>query len=256
MMPDSQPAYVVLGGGRWANAIGGVLSSEKRHRQVIADTRRRPAEDDTAYAARLATLLRATNAQIAWLCLPPAPEIALVVQASIQAGLSVIVEKPWRGSPAQTQSLIALAQNAGLQLGVHYQYCFLERVEEWRAQFRNTTNLSFGGRFTVSRPDRLGIAAIENLGSHLLAIREYAVPRSSLQGISCAYDADDERRVWLETENGRRQSISFSDNKEPLIQRFLNAFEGASSEKKEFRCDLALALRVTGAIGTLKAADG
>jgi hypothetical protein len=84
--------------------------------------------------------------------------------------------------------------------------------------------------------------AMDNLGSHLLAIRAYAAPQSALQEIRCGYEQPDERCVWLEKRNTRVAFLDLLANKEPIIQRFIAKVED-SLEQAEFPLGLELALR-------------
>jgi len=84
---------------------------------------------------------------------------------------------------------------------------------------------------------------MDNLGSHLLAIRAYAAPPSALQEIRCRYEQPDERCVWLEKRNTRVAFLDLVANKEPIIQRFIVKVED-SLEQAEFPLGLGFALRV------------
>ena len=95
----------------------------------------------------------------------------------------------------------------------------------------------------MSRPDHTGMTAMANLGSHLLAIRAYAAPKSALQEIRCGYEQPDERCVWLERRNTRAAFIDLLSNKEPIIQRFIAKVE-ASLDGADFPFGLEFALRV------------
>jgi hypothetical protein len=239
------PVYVILGHGRWSQVMHGVLTSANRRVVVLEGLRRQSGEDDDAYVGRLSTALHATSGQIAWICVPPVMDVRLMGEAAIRAGLSMVLEKPWRGSAAETFVLSELARKSGAQIGVHYQYCFLKGVAKWRSQFRDADGLTFGGRFLLGREDRLGIPATENLGSHLLAIREYATPQAELAELSCAYNATtEERLVWIQNSDGVREQIDFLGNKENLIQRFVAAFEQATQGGETFALDLEFALKV------------
>lgn len=249
-MPD-QLSYAILGRGRWSEKIQSVLAGHGRRSVSIAATRAALDEDEAAYRARLTSAMIATDAHIAWLCLPPGPHIPLIVEAAIFAGLHVIVEKPWLTSSAETARLFETAQNAGRVVAVHYEYCFCREVETWRRQPQGGAGMQFHGRFTVDRPDRLGISAAENLGSHLLAIWEYAVPHAQVAEIHCGYELPNERRVWLEREGKVTGAINFLSN-EPVIQRFIDRFESAL-HGADFPLDLHFADRVAAALSELKA---
>jgi hypothetical protein len=104
--------------------------------------------------------------------------------------------------------------------------------------------LAFGGIFNIHAADRLGISAMQNLGTHLAAMREYAVPHSRLSEICCGYDLEDQRMVWLESDRERVSTIEFLGSKEPIVQRFLAHFEN-SLDGKPFPFDFAFAQRVS-----------
>ena len=80
----------------------------------------------------------------------------------------------------------------------------------WRAGGRVTrmqADLRFGGIFTVSASDHTGIPAMQNLGSHLLAMHAFAAPRSSIGEIRCAYETANQRMVWLDSGKRRVETI-------------------------------------------------
>ncbi|MGB8472761.1 MAG: hypothetical protein WCE61_01605 [Candidatus Acidiferrum sp.] len=235
--------YVILGRGRWAARMQGILVAENRRVAGIPDVRQANGETDTAYRARLAEAMSESGAQIAWLCVLPGPHIPLATEAALDAGLHVVVEKPWQCSRVITESLIAKARLLRRLIAVHFEYCLLEEVERWRRDFHLGEGLRFGGRFFLSRPDHTGMTAMANLGSHLLAIRAYAAPKSALQEIRCGYEQLDERCVWLERRNTRAAFIDLLSNKEPIIQRFIAKVE-ASLDGADFPFGLEFALRV------------
>jgi Oxidoreductase family, NAD-binding Rossmann fold len=249
-MPE-EVSYVILGRGRWAKRMDGILSGHGRRTSHIAATRSNVGEEDAAYGLRMTTAIAAAGAQVAWLCLPPGPHIPLITKAALIAGLHVIVEKPWLTPPGETARLLELAKGAGRIVAVHYEYCFLREVENWHQQLQGGAGLRFGGRFTVSSPDQVGVPAIENLGSHLLAIREFAAPHAQLAGIHCGYDMPDERRVWLERDGRASSSVNFLGNSEPVIQRFIDRFEDGA-RRTDFALDLGFASRVAAALAFLK----
>lgn len=220
-------AYAVLGRGRWARRMGEVLAGEGRRVERVEETRR--AEE------QLAETLRESGAQAAWLCVAPGPHVAGMMRAAMAAGLHVVAEKPWLCPAAETQELAAEASRRRLRVGIHFEYCLLKGVEAWRERHRGARGLKFGGRFTVSRSGPQGVPALENLGSHLAAIRRYAAPGAEMTELMCAYETRDERRVWIDDE-----WIDFLGNREPIIQRFIERFETA----EEFPFGLDFGLRV------------
>jgi predicted dehydrogenase len=232
------PGYAILGRGQWALRIQSILETERRGVTCIANTRRDLSETEESYGARLASALRGSGAQIAWLCVTPGPHVVCMIKAAIDVGVHPIAEKPWLVSASETEELAGLATRRGIALGVHFEYCLLDEIEKWRERFHDARGLQFGGRFTTSRPDRLGISAAMNLGCHLLAMRRYAVPSSEIAELSCAYESDDERRVWI-----GNYSVDFTYNRQPIIQRFMHRFE-AAIEGAEFPFGIEFGLRV------------
>lgn len=245
-MPDS-PTYAILGRGRWAHTIRNVLTGEGRRCVFIEDARRETTETYSDYKQRLAKRMADSGSHIAWLCTLPGPHVPLLVEAAIGAGLHVIAEKPWPYSPNETRLLQNLAAATGRQVGVHFEYCLLDAVEKWRNRFDRGAGLQFGGRFHLRGPDRLGIPAADNLGCHLLAVREYAVPQSGLAEISCEYERADERRVWLEKNHREIAPIDFLVSKEPIIQRYVAKFE-LGLDGTSFPFDLEFAARTAAAL--------
>jgi predicted dehydrogenase len=237
------PSYVILGRGRWATRMHGILVAESRRVASIPDARRTSGEDDDAYRSRLTKAMSASGAQITWLCVLPGPHVATMIDAALDAGLHIVVEKPWQGPQRTTASLIAKAKSHRRLIAIHYEYCLLKEVERWHRDFYPGTGFRFGGHFFLSRPNQTGMDAMDNLGSHLLAIRIYAAPKSELQELRCGYEQPDERAVWLEKRNTRVAFIDLLANKERIIQRFIAKVEG-SLEGAEFPLDLEFALRV------------
>jgi predicted dehydrogenase len=221
------PSYAILGKGRWAGVIRGILSGEGRRVTRVEQTRRSASETVEEYKGRLCGQMRNSGSQIAWLCTQPGPHVPQMVEAAIDAGLHVIAEKPWSYSPRETRELSHLAQDKCRSAGVHFEYCLLDGVEVWRRRFNRGAGLRFGGRFSLSGGTRAQVPAIDNLGCHLLAIQQYAVPDASIAQISCAYGQSDERRVWLQEKDEIIASIDFLGSREPIIQRYVARFESA-----------------------------
>ena len=245
------PAYVILGRGRWAKRIRPIIAGEGRSVVSIDETRQGAAESESAYVSRLAEAMKASTAQIAWLCVSPGHHVTLIIQAAIGADLHVVVEKPWYGSPEDTRQLQALARARERVVAIHYEYCVLEEVEKWKREFRPGAGIQFGGRFSQLRSDHTGLSAIDNLGCHLLAIREYAVPSSEVSEIRCGYDLPDERLVWIEREGQRIASIDLLHQEQPIVQRFMKKVE-AALDGTAFPFDLDFGLRVANSINTVK----
>jgi hypothetical protein len=239
----NRPAYLIVGRGRWGTRIHGLLTKEGRRAEFALGLRGATSESSAAHESRLAQTFLGSAAQIVWLCVPPGAHVPVLIRAAFAAGLHVIVEKPWVYSSEETTLLQASGARAGVKGGVHFEYCLLSEIENWRRQYEHENDLEFGGVFNVQAGNHLGISAMQNLGSHLVAMREYAVPHSGWLEIRCGYELPDQRTVWLDSDNKRVASIDFLGSKEPIIQRFLARFEN-SLDGKPFPFDFAFAQRV------------
>jgi Oxidoreductase family, NAD-binding Rossmann fold len=237
------PSYVIAGRGRWAARMKAILEGEGHRTTTLPDSRRAAAEDESSYRQRLYSSFSNSNAQIVWLCIPPGNHIPVVMEAAIQAGLHIVVEKPWFCSPEETGLLEALAKPRHLLLAIHYEYCLIEQVETWRREWHGGGGLQFHGRMKVNRPSNTGLPALENLGSHLFSIHEYSVPDSQIVEMECGYEQTDERRVWLAKKDHVVTEIDLLANKEPIIQRFIARVE-AAIRGEHFPFDLQFALRI------------
>ena len=176
------PAYVVLGRGRWTKKMQPIIAAEGRTVAAIEETRQRWSENGPSYVSRLAEAMNASRAQIAWLCVSPGPHVSLMAQAALEAGLHVIVEKPWYGSAIDTERLQSLARTKRRVLAIHFEYLVHGEVEYWRKSFHPGAGLHFGcpdafkksgfpakakagtGSSTAPSPDRW-IPAKSNAGS-------------------------------------------------------------------------------------------
>jgi hypothetical protein len=236
------PAYIIVGKGRWGTRMHALLVGEGRRVEFAQSSRREVGDSDADYEARMTRSL-AGAAPIAWLCVPPGAHVPPLIRAAIAAGLHVIVEKPWTYSREETAALQRAAEAKNLKIGVHFEYCFLSEVERWRREYARRSGLRFSGIFTTSASDHMGVAAMQNLGSHLFSIWAYAVPDATVEDILCEYESANQRTVWLESAKQRTASIDLLAHQEPIIQRFLTRFE-SSLDGEAFPIDLGFAERV------------
>jgi hypothetical protein len=248
-MPDA-PRYVILGRGRWSGVVRKALESEGRSVEIFGETRRRAGESDAQYSTRLADSLGSSGARIAWVCVPPGSHVSAILRAALEAGLDAISESPWLCPLADARELQKIASGKSRLVAVHFEYCLLDEVESWRQNFRGGRGVTFGGRFSLSRANRHDIPALADLGCHLAAIRQYAVPDSQLGEIDCRYGARDQRQVWLEESGKRIAFIDFTSNHQPIIQRYFRKFED-SLGSTQFPFSLEFAQAVSEQISAL-----
>jgi hypothetical protein len=237
------PRYLIVGRGRWATRMHAILTGEKRQVASLEQSRRAVLEEESGYRARLQASFRASRAQIAWLCVPPGDHIPTMMEAAIEEGLHVVVEKPWLCSADETRRIEARAKGRKALLAIHYEYCMMEQMAAWRRERNAGSGLLFGGRMNISRANHLGLSALDNLGSHLFSIHEHCVPNAKIAEIDCNYEKSDERHVWLGERNKRVAEIDLLANKEPIIQRFIAGVE-AGIRGASFPFGLQFALHV------------
>jgi len=149
----------------------------------------------------------------------------------MHAGLDVIAECPWLCPPTITESLQVLEQTQQRFVSLHYEYCMLDELQSWQRRFAGGAACTFHGVFSISRPGRYGSVAALQLGSHLLAMRRFAVPDATIGRLDCRYESADRRSVSLEKEGVELASIDFTLNQQPLIQRYIHAFELARTQR-------------------------
>jgi hypothetical protein len=94
--------------------------------------------------------------------------------------------------------------------------------------------------------------AIYNLGCHLFAIREFAVPAAKVGEMQCVYGGSDERLVWLEQDGRRVASIDLFKGSGRIVQDFMKKVEAALNGAA-FPFDLDFALRVANELNEFKA---
>jgi hypothetical protein len=245
-----KPSYLILGRGRWAGLIHNVLIQGERRVTRLEESRMRPDELESGYRARLTGEMAASGANIVWMCIPFGRWVPAIAAAALDCGLDVIAECPWLCPPEVSDSLLAVALKNRRLLGVHYEYCLLDEVHAWRNSFAGGKDCTFNGVFEISRAGRHGAVAELQLGSHLMAIRQYAVPEAGIGEVRCRFGGRDRRVVWLEREGERVSTIDFQTNRQPIIQRFIQAFE-SGREGAGFHFGLEFAIQVAAEAGLL-----
>src|SRR6266481_5414950 len=107
-----EPAYVILGRGRWAKRMQPIIAGEGRSVVAIEETRKRPSESEANYVSRLAQAMKESAAQIAWLCVSPGPHVTLMIQSAMEVCLHLVVDNPWFGSIHARRGFLSRARAA------------------------------------------------------------------------------------------------------------------------------------------------
>lgn len=193
---------------------------------MIGSIRRHSDESDTAYRARLTALL-GDSGDILWIAVPPGLHSVAMVEAALDAGCHIIVEKPWLADPSQSLLLETRAAMLGLRCAVHFQYLFLDAIRSLRAIGNDGAGAVFSGQFTIARASANGVPAGPNLGSHLVSLWRVAFPAAALGSLVVGYEQENRRMMCLHSDQAARL-VDFTDNAEPIIQRFVTAFESGA----------------------------
>lgn len=221
---NKKPDAIVLGEGRWGRLIQRILTEEGHKTISMGNTRQSMSEDEGQYIDRWLDTLCQSDAEMAWIATPPGHHTAPLLRACIRAGLDVVVEKPWLEDAETSSTMIAMANESGVRVAVHHQYLFLDSLKSYRERYCEDERIEFSGSFVVNRPDNSMIPPMINLGCHLHSIRHYVCPNGVVAGIHVGYDGEDARWVRLKKADKVLVDIDFTHNREPIIQRFIDAY--------------------------------
>ena len=241
----------ILGGGRWAGVVGEDMAKHGHEIINLSGTRRNSGESWQNYRRKWTQNISSTNADIAWIALPPGDHVPQLCEACLEAGCHTVIEKPWIYSNDVTENLEVLARRLSLKVGVNYQYLFLtEIVEAFDTKLSSlATAATLELIFTTSKPERRDISQFYNLGSHLFAIKKWAFDELGVSAMNFCCGQSDQRAVRILDQSGACiRHIDFTQSSEPLLQRFMNEFIRCILTKEPFVSDLAFAHEVNNAM--------
>lgn len=237
--------YGVIGNGQWGKRIQDILIQMERD-IVVFDISRRFEQTTREYENYILNNLKKNinNVDIFWLAVPPGDQYTLC-KSILGFNKHIIVEKPWMENTEKTKELLAYSSKINKQIGVHFQYCYLDCIEKI---LKNNDKFSiFNGAFCVSKENRLSIPAIYNLGSHLFSIKELYFPHLNVGKIETGYNKPDARYFELKGSD-KEYVLDFFKINEPLIQRFVKDFEKKIDSEENIDLNLDLCLRINQAI--------
>lgn len=230
--------YAIVGNGSWGTKLFSILKDFDRKVLSISLSRKGISQAQSNYRNDVIEAFNNAPNHIdtVWLAVPPCDQFILV-DTALDRGWNIIVEKPWDLKKQKTKSLINKAKKLKLQIGVHHQYCYLDVFKKLSHNLKLGQNVIFSGKFNILRKNRLSIPAFKNLASHLFAIKMLHFPLASTGTIETSYDKENHRSIFLQTAN-KNYDIDFTNNTEPLIQRFILDFEKSVSSQKLFQLNL------------------
>lgn len=214
--------YGVIGRGRWGARIAAILTEMGRPVTVIGRSQAPPRQVD-----------------VLWIAVPPVAQEA-VVEASLATRCHLVVEKPWLASAALTASIGANLRNENRHVAVHFEYCYLSELAPLAASpdFQGTAD--FLGAFETAKANRLKIPALQNLGIHIAAIRRRWFSSARLVNVEAAYGTRERRLIELAS-RGMKTGVDFTNQRQPVIQRFIEDFESHIRTGTRFPLDLEFA---------------
>lgn len=236
--------YAVVGAGKWGERLVDTLS-KCTDCQVLSIqlSRRANHETEEDYRDRINATFEpyCDKIDLVWLAVSPGDQEHLVLCA-INAGFHVIIEKPWMVGKAASENLSELALNMNVQVGVHFQYCYLEELAEI-SKYANNAGFTFNATFTIAGGNRLNIDPWFNFGTHLLAMKMLHFSDVRIGEIQVGYNVDNQR--WLNLSGPSNITIDFGKNDQPLIQRFVSDIERSIVLGVDFPIGIEFAEQVT-----------
>lgn len=246
-MTESSKSFLILGKGRWAGVIENALQGMGFASTMRGGIRRPHAESWDDYLERWQAQLADEQGDIAWIATPPGDHVPILARAALLADKHVIIEKPWLGTRADAIALVELAARRNRCLAVNYQYLYLEHVQRV-AKFRRTIlagNVYCKMCFTIPKPPRSGLTVLQNLGSHLFAIRLFLSENAIVSELELGCRMDNRRMFTIWGERGKKTDhFDFSNNEEPILQRFVRSFVNAVDGGSDWFPTLYFAHRV------------
>lgn len=245
--------YAVVGNGKWGAQISEILLKQNKEVESLDISRRKKNITKKKYKEYVFKLLeeRAGDLDIIWLAVSPGDQDVLI-RCALDVGCNVVVEKPLMINYEQTLEIMNYAKSLNLQVAMHYQYCFLENILEIQKKIQESyvDKLTFSAEFLIPRENRLGIPAVYNLGSHLLAIKCFHFPTAKTKYINTGYKSLESRLIKVKSME-KEYILNFLNNSEPIVQRFIESFEAALVSSTIFPINLELELKISFEINEL-----
>ena len=184
------------------------------------------------------------NVDIVWIAVPSNEKFYLVNEC-IKNDLNIILEKPWLYSLVKSKKIIKLQETKKLQIGVHYEYLYLKKLISLRKKnFFNKKEICFNGIFNVNSKKHPEISPLYELGSHLMSIKLLYFNKTRIKKFECSYNKSVLREVKLINDKKERLSVNFTNNKELIIQKYIDDYEKKLLNKEKYNINLKFACNV------------
>jgi len=250
----SKFSYVILGSGRWGARISKILCDMGKDVSHVAVEKkvRNNREKYLKILKHRLNQLKKTNS-VLWVAIPPGYQYE-ISKIATELGFHQVFEKPWNVTMSQSCELAALCKQKKVTVGVHFQYCYLDKLELISKNTeKSDKQCFFSGVFTIDKSNKLGLDPVDNLGIHLAAIWQQYFNEINFQSLVVGYDSCNERSITISDVNGDYVSgLDFSINSEPIVQRFVENFEDCINNEESFKYGIEFAGKVNVLISKFK----
>ena len=178
---------------------------------------------------------------IIWLAIPPKYQ-HFSTMLCLENNINIIIEKPWMYNLIDTIPLINIQKEKNIHVGFNFEYLYLDELINFDFTLLKNKITFFEGYFRLNSFNS-NIKAEHNLGSHLIAIRNYYFKKSFISKFECNYKADN-LRMFKIINGSNELLVDFTNNKQPIIQRLINDFENKLSQNKKFNINLEFASKI------------
>ncbi len=229
-------------GNNWGDRIYKILKSTNN--DVIKLSIKNPNKyiNYKSYIASLSAMLKTSKnkCNVIWLAITPNKKIQFdIVKECIENNFNLVIEKPWLVDREKTAYLNQLQKKHKVLIGFNFEYLYLDF-------FKKIEKDLFYGQCTILlnfhvKNDKLKNIHFNELGSHLLAIKKYYFENNKNLKISTGYQKN-LRSITFNKNKYNEKIFDFTNNKEPLIQRFIKDYLKHLNNKEKYSLDFTLAL--------------
>lgn len=229
-------------GNNWGDKIYKILKSTNNDVIKLPVKNPNKYQNYQSYIVALKKILKKSkkNCNIIWLAVSPNKEIQFdIVKLCIENNFNLVIEKPWLVNKKNTTYLKQLQIKHKILVGFHFEYLYLDFFKQIHKDLfydKNTVSLNFHVKNI-----RLKNIHFNELGSHLLAIKKHFFKNNKKFKITTGYKKN-LRRITINENKINEKILDFTNNTEPLIQRFITDYLKHLKKKQKYFLDFNLAL--------------
>lgn len=227
--------YLVIG-NNWGRKIYQILIKLKK--KALFKTISYTDQNLEKYLYRLNKIISSTKADIIWLAIPPKNQFE-VLKIVIENNKIPIIEKPLFLEKKQIYKISNLLKKNKISNAVHFEFCYLKGIS---SKFKNIEHIDFD--FHNINKNRYGVSSKFELGSHLMAIKLLFFSNVKNFNIRTSFRIKNLRNIKIISKY-KTDKIDFLNNKENIIQMFINDFERHIKQQIKFKLDINFGYKVT-----------